>query len=84
MRTIKNKPGIQIDGYNLDNLRYADDARISKIEKRLQQLLDTFGEKTEKKGLPLNSRKTKTLVISQRKNPLKYSIKKHGTTLREV
>ena len=56
---IKTKAGLQLGEKNYTNLRYADDAAlIADSEEKLQTLLDTAAEESEKLGLPINCQKT--------------------------
>ena len=49
------KAGIKITGWNVNNLRYADDTTVmAEIEEELKSLLMKVKEGTEKAGLKLN------------------------------
>ena len=53
--------GIKIAVRNINNLIYADDTtRMAESEEELKSLLMNVKEKSEKAGLKLNIRKTKT------------------------
>ena len=55
--------GIKIAGRNIDNLRYADDTTLmAESEEELKSLLMKVKEESEKVGLKLNTRKTKTMA----------------------
>ena len=55
--------GIKIAGWNINNLRYADDTTlIAKSEERLKSLLMKLKEESEKVGLKLNIQKTKIMT----------------------
>ena len=42
MRALEGMPGIKVGGYNMNNIRYADDTvLIADNEKELQEMLDT-------------------------------------------
>ncbi len=59
LRTLEDMPGIQVGGYNINYLQYADDTvLIAENEIDLQQMLDTVIRESEKKGLSLNKKKT--------------------------
>ena len=59
------KPGIKIDGRNINNFRYADDtALMAECEEELKSLLMKVKEETEKFGLKLNIQKTKIMASS--------------------
>ena len=55
--------GIQIDGRNINNLRYADDTTLmAGSEEELKSLSEKAKEESEKVGLKLNIWKTKILA----------------------
>ena len=58
LREISDIEGIRVGGYNMNNLRYADDTvLISDSQEGLQALIDKVGTESEKKGLLLNVKK---------------------------
>ncbi|GFO08048.1 retrovirus-related pol polyprotein from type-1 retrotransposable element r2 [Plakobranchus ocellatus] len=62
MQNLENHPGIKVDGQNINNLRYADDTvLIAENKEDLQKLLNIVEEKSRKKGLELNSKKTEVM-----------------------
>src|SRR5215469_11982612 len=66
MREIKELEGIRLNGYNINNIRYADDkALVADSEGRLQCLLNVLNEVSERKGLKINKSKTEVMVISR-------------------
>ena len=55
--------GINVDGGNINNLRYTDDTTLmAESEEKLKSLLMKLKEESEKVGLKLNIQKTKILV----------------------
>ena len=57
------KPGINITGRSINNLRYSGDTTLmSEGEEELKRLLMKVKEKSEKAGLKLNIQKTKIIV----------------------
>ena len=55
--------GLKIAGRNINNLRYADDTTLmAETEEELKSLLMKLKEESEKVGLKLNTRKTKTMA----------------------
>ncbi|GFR73937.1 retrovirus-related Pol polyprotein from type-1 retrotransposable element R2, partial [Elysia marginata] len=61
-RTIDNIPGLTVGGIYINNLRYADDTvMLAENEDDLQKLINTVKEESEKCGLFINIRKTKTM-----------------------
>ena len=50
MRALEGMPGIKVGGYNMNNIRYADDTNlIADNENELQQM-DTVVRESEKKA----------------------------------
>ncbi|GFR76316.1 endonuclease-reverse transcriptase [Elysia marginata] len=75
MQNLENCPGINVGGYNVNNIRYADDTvLIAENKDDLQKLLNIVEEESRKKGLELNSKKTEGMVISQKQEPPKCDI----------
>jgi hypothetical protein len=63
MRTITLSGGINIDGENLNHLRFADDIiLIATTTTDLQQMIQEVEEKSKAVGLKLNLQKTKVLL----------------------
>ena len=51
MRALEGMPGITVGGYNMNNIRYADDTvLIADNENELQEMLDTVVRESEKKA----------------------------------
>ena len=51
MRALEGMPGIEVGGYNMNNIRYADDTvLIADNENKLQEMLDTVVRESEKKA----------------------------------
>ena len=58
------KAGIKIAGWNINNLRYADDTTLmAESEEELKSLLMKVKEESEKVGLKLSIQKTKIRVF---------------------
>ena len=56
--------GIKISGRNIYNLRYVDDTTLMAESEELKNLLIKVKEESEKAGLKLNIKKTKTIASS--------------------
>ena len=57
--------GINVDGYRLRDLRFADDiALIAETEADLQNLLDRVHDTSNKYGMEINVPKTKVMVFT--------------------
>ena len=54
--------GINIDGRNINNLRYADDTTLIAESEELKSLLMKVKDESEKAGLKLNIQKTKIMA----------------------
>lgn len=66
MRKTTECEGISIGGRNINNIRYADDTvLIADTRQKLQEMLNIVKEESEIKGLTINVRKTKWMVISK-------------------
>lgn len=66
MRDIEDCEGISIGGRNINNLRYADDTvLIADTKVKLQVLLNRVKEESGNRGLTINARKTKCMVMSK-------------------
>ena len=55
--------GIKIAGWNINNLRYADNTTLMRESVELKSLLMKVKEKSEKVGLKLNIQKTKIMAF---------------------
>ena len=85
MRALEGMPGIKVGGYNMNNIRYADDTvLIADNENELQEMLDTVVRESEKKGLSLNKKKTEVMVISKKNCTPACNIVMNGTVLKQV
>ena len=64
-RLNESQTGIKIAGRNINNLRYADDTKLTAESKEeLKSHLMKVKEKSEKAGLKLNIQKTKIMAYS--------------------
>ena len=81
MRALKGMPGIKVGGYNMNNIRYADDTvLIADNEKEPQEnVVDTVVRESAKKGLSLNKNKTEIMVISKKNCTPACNIVMNGT-----
>ena len=65
-RQFEELKGTSIGGRNISNLRYVDDTvLLSDTEEGLQKLVTEAKVESEKSGLGMNVKKTKTMVISK-------------------
>ncbi|XP_063615371.1 uncharacterized protein LOC134788408, partial [Penaeus indicus] len=73
-----------IDGNDINNLRYADDTvLLAETEEDLQSLLNTVIAESERKGLPINNTKTKTLVVIKKGQIPSCNITANRTMLKQ-
>ena len=85
LRNIENQEGVNVGGHNINNLRYADDTvLIAESEDKLQRILTTVAEESEKKGLQLNAKKTECMVISKKSVIPKCNIACRGENIKQV
>ena len=75
--------GVNIEGVNINNLRYADDTALLAEGPIFPQALLTK-EKDEAYGMELNIIKTKSMVISRKKQVSNISISVEGKPLQQV
>ena len=62
-RLNEAQAGIKIAGRNINNLRYADDTTLmAESKEELKSLLMKVKEESEKAGLKLNIKRTKTMA----------------------
>ena len=63
-------PNCVVGGENLNNLRYADDtALLAESESALQDVVDVVRQNSEEKGLSMNVKKTKMMVVCRDEKP---------------
>ena len=73
--------GTHINVHNVNNLRYAEDtALIADTESKLQEIVNIVKEKSSQASLEMSVKKTKTVLISNKKINVKVS----DTTLEQV
>ena len=85
-RQFEHLEGASIGGRNLSNLRYVDDTvLVSKTKEGLQTLVTAAKIESEKAGLGMNVKKTKTMVVSKQEgDSIKADIKIENETLEQV
>jgi len=84
-RKIEHLPGLKIGGRNINNLRYADDTvLLAEDENTLQEIVDVVKKESEKFGLLMNTKKTKTMVFSKKQETPQISIKIDDKIIEQV
>ncbi|GFN81624.1 endonuclease-reverse transcriptase [Plakobranchus ocellatus] len=67
LRNIENHEGIIAGGHNINNLKYTvDTVIIADSEEKMQTILTTVTEESEKKRLQLNAKKIECMKISKK------------------
>ena len=72
MKSCRESPRLSYSsgGENLNNLRYADDtALLAESESILQDIVDVVRQNSEEKGLSMNVKQTKTMVVCRDEIP---------------
>ena len=83
-RQFDHLKGTTIGGRNISNLRYVDDTvLVSDTKEGLQNLVTAAKIESEKAGLGMNVKKTKTMVVSRQDN-IQADIKIGTETLEQV
>ena len=78
------KLGINVDGYKLKDLRFADDiALIADSENDLQTLIERVHDVSKKYGMEISIPKTKAMIFSH-EDQLQVNIKMDDTSLEQV
>ena len=84
MSKVKVIDGIKVNGENINNVRYADDAAlIADSEKKLRDIVDKIVTESEKLGLSLNVKKTYCMVISKKKETPKCHLESNGEIIKQ-
>ena len=85
LRDLNDIKGCIVGGYNLNNVRYADDAvLIAGSESELQELLNTVVDASLHRGLSINIKKTLCMVISKSKITPTCHIHINNETIKQV
>ena len=65
-RESEDIKGCVVGIHNVNNLMYADDTSLlAESEEQLQAIVDKMKEQSEKMGLKMNAKKTKTMLVSR-------------------
>ena len=84
-RKLREKPGINIGGHVINNLRYADDTVILATSKEeLQDILETVNKGGEKYGMRMNIEKTKSMILSRNHEKRQVNLKLNGESIDQV
>ena len=85
MRQLQDIEGIKIGGYNINNVRYADDTvLVADDAEKLQELVSVVVRASEERGLTVNKEKTKVMVASKSSNTVRVQISVNDATLEQV
>ena len=67
MRKVNTPESLKVNGSPISNIRYADDTVLmADSAETLQQLLSSLQAESRKRGLIINKKKTKIMVISKK------------------
>ena len=84
-RQFDHLKGTSIGGRNISNLRYVDDTvLVSDSRDGLQELVTAAKIESEKAGLGMNVKKTKTMVVTRQEEDIQANIKIENETLEQV
>ena len=84
-RESNHLPGINIHGHNLNNIRYADDtALLADSEEKLQTIVTCVKTESSRAGLDINTKKTKTMIISRNPTGKKVNIEVDDQNLEQI
>ena len=84
-RQFDHLKGTSIGGRNISNLRYVDDTvLVSDSREVLQELVTAAKIESEKAGLSMNVKKTKTMVVTKQDENIQANIKIENETLEQV
>ena len=76
--------GLAINNTNIKNIRYVDDTTLlANSNGDLQKIFNVVKSTSEQKGLDMNVKKTKTMVISKNED-MQVKIKVEGKNLEQV
>ena len=85
MRKLIDLEGIKVGGENVNNIRYADDTTlITDSQEKLQNLIDALDRESQEKGLNINKRKTKVMVITKDEQSPKIEMKINNHVIEQV
>ena len=63
---LEDGEGININGQNITNIRYADDTIIlAESEQQLHHMIDKLDATCEQYGMAMNAKKTKTMIVEK-------------------
>ena len=75
-RNINELEGVNIGGYNINNLRYADDTvLLAENEEQLQKVVDQVNTSGKEYGMTMNSKKTKIMHITRKGETTQQNLK---------
>ena len=85
MRELRDLEGIKVGGENVNNIRYADDtALVADSCEKLQNLINSLDRLSKEKGLNINMKKTKVMVVTKDFQPPKIDIKINNHSIDQV
>ena len=85
MRELRELEGIKVGGQNVNNIRYADDTTlIADSLEKLKDLIERLDEAGHEKGLNINTKKTKVMVVTKNEQSPKINISINNHNIEQV
>ena len=85
MRKMIHQSNLKVNGTSITNIRYADDTTlIADNVHDLQLMLTSLHEESQKRGLNINRKKTKIMVVSKKKDNPKVKIYINNEELEQI
>ena len=85
LKTIRMCDGVDLEGANYNNFRYADDtALFADSEEKLQRLLKVVAKESERLGLRINCDKTYVLVASKKAQAPVCSVAVNSVQIKQI
>ena len=85
LRNIEDFEGVNVGGYNCNNIRYADDTvLIASNKEDLQRMINVVTRESTSMGLSLNVKKSECMTISKNKIPPTCSVNINGESIKQV
>ena len=84
-RDVEDLNRVMIIGININDLRYADDtAPLCFCPSNLQMLIDLCNEAGKSYGMEINTKKTKTIIVSKTSPSPKMNITLEGSPIQQT
>ena len=85
MDELEGLEGISVDGKNMNNIKFADNAiSIADIGEKLQALVSKLNDECKSKGLEINEDKKNTTTVNNSKENLSVKIRVGDDEVKQV